>query len=611
MPKWEKAGSFGSSTASWCHGPPGQHRWSYRAECSHGAGARRGVTARGSVILSQRSRFHLVYRLTGRTIEALAAHRAGRGRAALPRVLLCMATDVVGAGLLRRSSRFHLGLRLAADAADAVLWSDEPRLAEPAVLPGVPLAMESGLRLGAAGLIVPAVNAVAVSLAARTKGRRASLAPFRWQVSGVVLGIALAAYQDQRHRVEKLRHEQHLEAKLELSHLAGQHEIAMAADSVFDLICRTTPLLAASGCDRVPGQMLAGWKQALAEGTSARATYLGVFMARWEQSRNATHHDLRADVVSVVENGAGTLLLSSRQAQYLEQALDELPLRGRVTVSVRGTETMWNLGEARLLEVNGIPLEIPADKRADVMPFDPGPFAFLSAAMWALDSLGGETGADPLLVVPVAAAQVGLAWWAHLTIRHAGPAAHRRIVWLALASGLLQTIVTSASMQPMADSTRIQRFPCLPAANVAVMLLSLYEEDLTRRERNISAGIILSTLAVGVALQPKPIVWVDFLSGTLWSVATSIAMAATPAMFTQDADALANELRQDDDLRSRKAFTSGRKLLVRMIEETQSETRRGMADSSDQLPDNLSVELVRRMAEIDRRIEELRCLHAS
>ena len=528
---------------------------------------------RGSVILAQRARVHLIYRLTGRIIEALAAVRSGSTWRILPRTALFAAGDVGSAVLLERSTTFHLGPRLMADAVDTASWSWHPDLYEPAVLPGVPLAVESGVQLGPWGLVAPLVSASLGAVVARRRGQRPNLWAFRWQVMGVMLGVALVAYETNRRGAVTARHEQELEAQVGLAHLSGQHDVAMGVDSVVDLICRTTPLLDASGCRSLPGRMLATWKQSLAENSSAQATYLGVAVARWQHRHNAQSPDLRADVVCDIADGLGSMLLSAHQSRWLDGALDGLTLRGLVRVTVAEPDKAWQPNRSRELLVNGAPLRLPAEPGAAVVPFDPGPLGFLAAAMWTLDSLNKETEADPRAVLPVALGQVVLAAWADWAVDTWGDRSHPAIVRAAVASGFVQTIATTATMRRRVDDTGIQRFPFLATVNVVSMLVTLYARDLTPKQLEKVGGGLVATSVLGLVLAPKPIAWVDFFSGLLWTMASVAAMARMDDLFDQDARALSAELVERDTGRQHEAFAAGQALPLRLVLEAQKTVR--------------------------------------
>jgi hypothetical protein len=561
---------------------------------------------RGSVILAQRARVHLIYRLTGRIIEGLAASRSGSTRRTLPRTALFAAGDVGSAVLLRRSTKFHLGPRLVADAVDTASWSWHPDLFEPAVLPGVPLAVESGVHLGLWGLVTPLVSASLGAVVARHRGQRPNVLAFRWQVTGVMLGVALVAYETNRRGVVAARHEQEVEAQVGLAHLSGQHDVAMGVDSVVDLICRTTPLLDASGCQSLPGRMLARWKQSLAESSSARATYLGVAMARWQHRRNAESPDLRTDVVCEIADGLGSMLLSAHQSGWLDRALDDLPLRGVVRVTVAEPDKAWQPNQSRELLINGVSLRLPAEPGSKIVPFDPGPLGFLAAAMWTLDSLNKETEADPRAVLPVALGQVALAVWADRAVDRWGDESHAVIVRAAVASGFIQTIATTATMRRSVGDSGIQRFPFLATVNVVSMLVTLYGRDLTPKQLEKVAGGLVATSVLGLVLAPKPVSWVDFFSGLLWTMASVAAMARMNELFDEDGASLAAELVERDSGRRREAFATGRGLPLRLVVEAQETMRSEWHALEIPPPAAVAREVERRLDEIDRRIEQIR-----
>jgi hypothetical protein len=202
--------------------------------------------APGQSLLSERDRFHLAYRLAGRSFQLLIARSSARPQRRMAAAATCAIGDIVGAIALRRSGRFALGPRMAVDALDSAVWSQGTTGLELATMSGVPLAIEAGLRIGAAGLVVPAINATVTGCIRRMRGRPVSSASFRYQVMAVALGAGIASYEANRRRVVLARHEQGLEARSDAAHLAGQNDIATGADTVVDLLSRTTPLLSST-----------------------------------------------------------------------------------------------------------------------------------------------------------------------------------------------------------------------------------------------------------------------------------------------------------------------------------------------------------------------------
>jgi len=152
-----------------------------------GVGSERFTRAPAPSLLSKRERFHLAYRLASRSFQLLVARSSRTPQRHMAAAAAFAVGDIVSAVALRRSGRFALGPRLALDAASAALWSQGDTGLELATMPGVPLAIEAGLRIGAAGLIVPVVNATVTGCARRLKGRPVSNGSFRYQAMAVGL----------------------------------------------------------------------------------------------------------------------------------------------------------------------------------------------------------------------------------------------------------------------------------------------------------------------------------------------------------------------------------------------------------------------------------------
>jgi len=152
------------------------------------------------------------------------------------------------------------------------------------------------------------------------------------------------------------------DAAVSLAELAGQNSVAMGADSVVDLLARTTPLLALPGGPPVASE-LSRWKAALAAECSRRATYLGVALANWQHRHNSATPDLAADVDLRPVGVAGTVLLSASQAAQLERSLDLLGIRGLVPVRAR---TAGHVGSEVVVHAGRHHLVLPADRAAPV-----------------------------------------------------------------------------------------------------------------------------------------------------------------------------------------------------------------------------------------------------
>src|ERR1035437_1547322 len=132
-----------------------------------GVGSEHFTRAPAPSLLSKRERFHLAYRLASRSFQLLVARSSRTPQRHMAAAAAFAVGDIVSAVALRRSGRIALGPRLAVDAVAAALWSQGDTGLELATMPGVPLAIEAGLRIGAAGLIVPVMRMPAAAASDR------------------------------------------------------------------------------------------------------------------------------------------------------------------------------------------------------------------------------------------------------------------------------------------------------------------------------------------------------------------------------------------------------------------------------------------------------------
>ncbi len=577
-----------------------------------GVGSERFTRAPAPSLLSKRERFHLAYRLASRSFQLLVARSSRTPQRHMAAAAAFAVGDIVSAVALRRSGRFALGPRLAVDAASAALWSQGDTGLELATMPGVPLAIEAGLRIGAAGLIVPVVNATVTGCARRLKGRPVSNGSFRYQAMAVALGAGIASYEANRRRVALARHQQELEARIGVAHLAGQNEVATGADTVVDLLSRTTPLLSSPVGSITVGRMLADWRQSLAASTAEHATYLGIALARWQRRHNESQHDLSADVTFEIREGHGTILLSGDQSRWLEVALDELALRGTVKVAAVDVVEARQPNQPRRLGVGDRTLDIPPDWRPGLVPFDVGPLGFLASSMWFADTLlPGEIEPRVWAVAPAAAVGPLLAIWAHRQVARQGEAAHARVLFAALGHCLVHAAASTGTMRNTRNPEGIQRFPFLGGINMVAMMMPLYWDDLDGTEQVLAVAGIGTILAVGLLLHPERIQWSHFIAELLWPAAAFYSMATMRSQLESETKRLSAELEEDDKSIVANAFAEGRSYVLGLVSETRYAARREFAAVGAQLDERISAEAARRLDEVDKRLEELSCANES
>jgi len=143
-----------------------------------------------------------------------------------------------------------------------------------------------------------------------------------------------------------------------------------------------------------------------------------------------------------------------------------------------------------------------------------------------------------------------------------GDGSHWTIVRVALASGVLQTIATMATMQRTPGEPGLERYPFLGSVNVLSMLVALYSQDLTPGQLLTVAGGLAATTAIGLVLAPKPLVWIDFISGLLWTGASVVSVARMNSLFGEDADSMVAGLTEQDEARLRHERAAERQHLL-------------------------------------------------
>lgn len=566
--------------------------------------SRAAQLARTTGVLECRAPLHLGYRWATRAYEAVLGYRAGSTRQMAAAAACALGDGLVGLALVR-SRRVGLPARLAADAVDAAAWSLAVRGSyDAAVLVGVPLAMEAGMRLGVAGLVAPAASAAFTAAVRARAGRRLGLSAFAWQVLGVAGGRALGYYEERRWQAESLRHEQELQARSHDAYLTGQSEVAMGADSVVDLLSRTGPLLEDRAGPTGMAAELASWKAALAATVSRRAAYLGTAVAEWQKRANR-HPDLSADVSLDLAEGQGTAVLSGTQVALLGAGLDGLGLRGRHQLVV---EDAGGPGRDRRLRLGRHLLVLPADPATRALAFDPGPALLAISADWYLSALSPTLEAAPLWAgMPPGLCCAALAVWADRLIRQNGPAARSSILAATLAVSAVQTtLVTPTMAYPLTDQG-LARFPTTAILPPVLILARLYWADLSLAQRRATLAGALGLVALSWALFPVPVGVIDALAANLWVIGVIPAVASVARALRAQSATLAEELAGREKALTEAAYAEGRSAVLDLVARVRSGLWQRYHQDAPGTDPCLRAEAGRRLAEVDRRLEDLAC----
>lgn len=561
-----------------------------------------------AVLLAQRARFHASYRLAARAFQVVLARHSGAGRRRLVLAGVCAVADIVTARGLARSSRFHLGPRLVADAIDGAGWGLSAERADAAVLVGVPLAVEAGIRMGGRAVVVPAVTAATGVALRRLVKRPGSIGSYRWQVVGVGMGAIMRAYERHHHRVLVDQHHQYLEAQVHGHELAGQTAVAMGADSVVDLLSRTMLLLGSIRGDAAVAHMLAAWKQQLAERVTGGAAFLGMALMSWQQAHNSVQRDLRSVVQLLVAEGDGTVLLTAGQASALCAVLDAMDLRGDVELKVVDRAEAMLPGRRRKLVVAGRKVTLAPDREHRLVPFDPGPLVLLLAALWSLETMGSDHARIPPWVsIPAATWSVALAWWAHREVQALGASAHRAIVTASLGLAAVQALVSTVTMRQARSADGAQRFPFLEATTPVVVLLAFYRHELDVRRRMLVSTALVAVGALCLALMAGPIDWADLVAECLWPASAIGALMGLGRALRSAADGVVRAQAGEDAACLDAAYDRGRRSVIDLVAAVRDDAWTALAEGRRHYDAALVDEVEARLHAVDRQLEALRC----
>jgi hypothetical protein len=476
---------------------------------------------------------------------------------------------------------------------------------DPAVLAGVPLALEAGIREGTSGLLVPLVSAVFTAGVRRRAGRPLNLWAFRWQAMAVVTGIGLAAYEGRERGAAAEQAVVGIEAQARDSYVAGQNDVAVGADTVLDLLCRTAPLVASPSAREAPGRALAGWKQALAEQTTAHAAYFGTVVSRWASLHNAASSNLSFDVVVSLRDGDGTAVLTASQATWLADTLDAMQLRGDVRVGLVDPAARTRTHDRRTLIVNEYLVEIPPDAAPALEGFELMPFILASGAMWALEPALSESqiGVPLAVAAPAALGWLCLATVARDRLKREGqegrPALLVAAAVLALCYGAVATPLSRRTRR--GDGT--QGFAFLAGLNAVAALIGLYGRDLRGPARAFVVSTPLLLCALGFALNNEKVEWDHLLADLVWPLAALASTWRMVGAIEEQSAADARKMAADAASRFDEAFATGRRSVLALLRTAAEEIRAGLEDLAD---DDIAEEAARRLGEVDQRMAALK-----
>ena len=568
-------------------------------------------------MLEIRTTLHLSQRLGVRVSQLLmvagaAAPGAGWRRLAVPAF---MVLDVAIWAVLRRSDRFGLAWRLPLDALDAAFWTLSPAPGSGdygwAVMIAVPLAVESGVRLGWRALVVPSTLLLSTGIAAGAVGKPMHYVAVGWLVLAVLLGALFLRHCRTLDAQAQAQRDRNVAAARRRAYLAGQNQVAMGASSAVDVIEGLVPVLGRPRAGSALWQLADGWKSDLSASTAQEATYLQVALLEWERMHNR-HPDLSGLVQVRVEEGQGTTLLGAAQAAQLNRELERLALRGPVLVRLADPGLARLPGQALRLDVAGRSVVLDAEGRAAAPPFDPGTMAYFYVGALALaNSLPGVSG----MPVPIAVAEAAMCAVAGVVsyrrIVALGERARSGVLSLAIGVGLVLTLLATTARSPVS----VDGEPVLGFGLALILLWFLggfYWRSLGRRRWWVpvaaTANIVLALVvfpvpeALNVGSVVAALVYSLYPFFACHHLATALAGAgARHTRFVHTADEEAEHA----------AFLAGRQSVVSLVRQARADALAQLEVLRPQLDTATASLAAHRLEEVERRLGAMDRRHES
>ena len=565
-------------------------------------GSRTVDGARGA-LLGARSRFLMAYRAATRAHFAMAP--ALRARPALRALLAaCLVSDVAEAVWLREGAAID-GVRVARGLAETAAWAAAGGVPEDLpVLAGVPLAAEAGVRSGLRALALVAAQGALARSVSRLAGREAPSWPvYGWQLLAVLAGAGASNYGAWLQRQAKRRHQEQLSAQVEHARLLGQNDVAMGADSVMDQLWRLGWLL---GGTAGPSALraLSAWKAEIARLTRAKAFYLADVLWLWERGHNQGH-DLSEDVYFVLPPGEGTVVLSPAQATALAEALDQLAIAGDVEVGVVRPRQRDGSRAAQVLRVGDFEVALPPERAEHLFSLGPVPVALAMGAAWALPTMARRYGGSPpSRALPWAAAQLSLAAWAHWSSTRQRGLPHGPLACLAFLTATGHSATVTRHVRDHLGPHGQVHFPFMDNAVAPVVLAGLCWPELTGRWKLAvtACAILLGVTGLGLARRPVPVLRLG--GEALWLVAAWASAGLLPAGHEGQAEALRQELAEEDEKALREAFAEGRSSVLRLASAARWEAWRAARRKGERATQDMA-QLTARLEAIDEMLSEL------
>jgi hypothetical protein len=559
-------------------------------------------------VVHQRLALNIAQRLGCRLSQIVSPRGSARTPALRGAAVVWSLADFALLRRLRAADRFDLVPRLILDVVDSALWSlwsiDDYESEQLAVIPGTSLAIEAGARVGLRAVVVPVAHAAVLAPLRWKRGRPLRLTNLSWHVIGIAAGAGMVAYGKRRRRPQLDAFRQQLEPHVEAATLEAMLGRSGEIAELVDETQRLTVLVALSVASNRQVERVGRQRVELAERVRGRHVFLGDALLRWQRVRNDDAGLIDTVFIDLAPS-ASMVVLERGGVDALDAELSQLDLRGRWSGDLAA------IADGGVLELRSADGEVhQISIRTAVTPpglyFDGLPVAVAwSIGYFGILTLRSREAVPVASVVPGVVALLALARWAAGRVGHDTVSPRDRVLAGSWCATLVTAVLATRTMESPFASDGAARYPGVVALQAFCLPLAGTWKDLTLRERLSALGGVAAIAAISWVLSPRPRSLRAFAADLVWPVVASVSSSAWPASIERDIGALEAELAAAGDEIMDDARVTGVVEVLRAVRSTLDEVRKTIDNSANSIPDDLRVEIERRLSTIGAQANRL------
>jgi hypothetical protein len=160
-------------------------------------------------------------------------------------------------------------------------------------------------------------------------------------------------------------------------------------------------------------------------------------------------------------------------------------------------------------------------------------------------------------------------------------------------------------MRQTRSSDGYQFFPASSSITPTLMMVPLYWQDLSRRQRQAVVVALGAIVVAGVALHPDRPRIGHLLMELAWPISALVTMASLDSSFDADEALLGEQMAGDEDRAVAEAFEQGRSTVIELATSSYERTLAEFRRSRHALDARIMTEIERRLVDVAKRLKEL------